>query len=71
MEERKRDGPREKCLLRQAKHDRRVLANGVQHDRLLKLRSDLAEDVDALGLEVLEVAQAGCGERLLFKVFDG
>ena len=70
MQERKRDGSREKGFLRQAKHDRGVFADRVQHDRLLKFRSNLAEDVDALGFETLEMAQSGRGECRLFGLLD-
>ena len=44
-------------LLRQPQHDGGVFADGVEHHRVLELGGDLAEDVDALGLEKLDVVQ--------------
>ena len=41
----------------QADHDRAVLADRIEHDRVLKLGRHLADDVDALGLELLEVGE--------------
>ena len=38
-------------LLREPQHDRRVLADRIEHDRPLELGHDLPDDVDALGLE--------------------
>ena len=58
VEERERDGRRVEGLLRKAQHDGGVFADGVEHHRVLKLGDDLAEDVDALGLEQLDVTQA-------------
>ena len=48
---------REEGLLREAHHDGRVLANRVEHDRVFKLGGHLADDVDALGLELTEVGE--------------
>jgi hypothetical protein len=62
MEEREGDGAGEEGLLREAQHDGGVLADGVEHDRVLELRGDFAEDLDALGLEEFEVAEAGGGD---------
>ena len=45
-------------LLRQAEQDRRVLADRVEHHRPLELGDDLAQDVDALGLERAQVVEA-------------
>ena len=36
----------------------RVLADAVEHDRLLEFRDHLTDDVDALGFELLEVGKA-------------
>ncbi len=44
-------------LLGQPDHDGGILADRVEHDRLLELRDDLAEDVNALGFELLEVGE--------------
>ena len=49
-------GPGIEGLLRQAQHDGGILADGVEHHRVLELGRDLADDVDALGLEQLEMA---------------
>ena len=38
-------------------HDRAVLADRVEHHGVLALGDGLAQDVDALGLEALEVGQ--------------
>src|SRR5262249_15150236 len=43
-------------------HHRAVLADGVEHDRPLALSDDLAEDVDALGFELLQMGQ--CRHRV-------
>ena len=43
-------------LLRQPQHDGGVLADRVEHHRPLELGGDLADDVDALGLEGFQVA---------------
>ena len=61
MQERKRNGPGIEGLLRQPQHDGRVLADGVEHHRLLKLGRHFAEDVDALRLQHLEMAQLRSG----------
>ena len=66
MQQREGDGAGEESLLRQAKHDGGVFADGVEHHRLLELGGDLAEDVDALGLEELQMAEAG-RERTLVR----
>ncbi len=55
VQERERRLARGESLQRQLEHDRAVLADRVQHHRLLGLRGDLAHDVDALGLEPLQV----------------
>ena len=39
----------------------RVLADRIEHHRVLELGDDLAEDVDALGLELAQVRQAAGG----------
>src|SRR5262249_38046715 len=44
-------------LLRQAQHDGGVLADRVEHHRPLELGGDLADDVDALGLEQFQMGQ--------------
>ena len=44
-------------LLRQPQHDGGVLADRVEHHRPLELGGDLADDVDALGLEYFQMGQ--------------
>ena len=44
-------------LLRQPDHDRGVLADRIEEHRVLELGDDLAQDVDALGLELAQVRQ--------------
>ena len=45
-------------LHREVQHHRAVLADRIQHHRLVALRNDLAHDVDALGLQPLKMGQA-------------
>ncbi len=47
-----------KRLLRQAQHDGRIFADGVEHHGPLKLGGHFANDVNALGLEETKMAQA-------------
>jgi hypothetical protein len=47
-----------KGFLREAEHHGGVFTDGVEHYRVLKLRGDLAEDVNALSLEELDVIKA-------------
>ena len=42
-------------LLRQAQHDGRVLADGVEHHRAFKFGGNFAHDVNALGFEQAEI----------------
>ena len=49
-------------LLRQAQHDGGVLADGIEHHRALALGDHLAEDVDGLGLQALQVGEHGGGQ---------
>ena len=58
MEQRERQAAGVERLHRQAHHHRRVLADRVEHHRVLELGRDLANDVDALGFELPEVGQA-------------
>jgi hypothetical protein len=44
-------------LAREVQHHRAVLADGIEHHGLLGFRHDLAHDVNALGLEPLEMGQ--------------
>ena len=38
-------------------HDRRIFADGVQHDRVIKLRRHLTKDMHALSLKALEMRE--------------
>jgi hypothetical protein len=42
-----------------------VFANGIQHYRILKFGNDLANDVDALGLQLFEMREIVCGHRFI------
>ena len=59
--QRERDLRRAEGLLRQAQHDDRVLAAREQQDGLLELGGDLTDDVDRLGLELVQLAQLVVG----------
>src|SRR6202041_3333549 len=48
-----------KGLARQMQHHRAVLAHRIQHDRLFTLRDHFAENVNALGLESLQIIERG------------
>jgi hypothetical protein len=58
VKEREGEAPRRERLLRESDEHRRILPDRIEQDRLLKLGRDLAEDVDALGLELTEMSQA-------------
>ena len=49
----------EEGLLGEPQHDGGVFADRIEHDRIFELGGDLAQDVDALGLQQLQVAEAG------------
>ena len=58
-------GAGEERLLRQMQHHRRILADRIEHHRPLRLGDRLAQDVDALGLEPVEMGQLPhCGQAL-------
>ena len=57
VQERERRRRRRERLLGQAEHDRAVLADRVEHHRVLGGGDDLAHDVDRLGLEPLEMCE--------------
>ena len=57
VHQRKRRLGRIERLLGKPHHDRRVLADRVEHDRVFELGGHLADDVDALGFELFEVGQ--------------
>ena len=50
-------------LLGQPEHDRRVLADRVEHHGVLELRNHLSEDMDALGLQLLQMCQVIAGHE--------
>ncbi len=62
-------GAGKKALRRQVQHHRAVLADRIEHHRTLGLGDDLAQDVDALRLELLEMGQAA-REELDWRVHD-
>ena len=47
----KRNLAREKGLLGQPHHDGRILANRIQHDRILEFGRNFANDLNALSFE--------------------
>ena len=55
MEERKGRGRRIKGLAREVQHHRAVLADRIEHHRLGRLGDELAQDMDALGFQPLQV----------------
>jgi len=57
VEDLERDLGRRERLLGEAQHDSGVLADGVEHHGPLELRGDLTDDVDALLLQLLQVAE--------------
>jgi hypothetical protein len=59
MKQRERQPARMKGLARQMQHHRRVLADGIEHDRLGAFGRDLADDVDRFGLELVEMGEGG------------
>ena len=70
IEERKRKPARRERLARQMQHHRRVLADRIQHDRPLRGRRHLANDVDRLGLERLEMGQRFHGRRRVARIHE-
>ncbi len=63
MHERKRRAPRRERLECQMRHHTGVFSDGVQHHRILELRSGFADDVDALRLQLLEMCERSSIER--------
>src|SRR5690606_25614178 len=57
MHQGKRQAAWIKCLQCQVKHDRGVLAYGVQHHWVAELGGDFTDDMDALCFQLLEVGQ--------------
>ena len=66
----KRRRGRVKGLAGQVQHDRRILADGVEHHRVVEFGHHFADDVDAFGFQLLQVGQifahlcismCGCG----------
>jgi hypothetical protein len=58
MEERKGRGRGVEGLLRQVQHHGGILADRIEHHRLFSLGDDLAHDVDAFGLQPLQMGEA-------------
>ena len=63
VHDRERELARPERLLGEAEQDDRVLAAGEEQHRPLELGGDLAEDVDGLGLELVEVRHGREGAR--------
>ena len=61
VHDRERERRRPERLLGEPQQHDRVLAAGEQQHGLLELGGDLADDVDRLGLQHLEVGGRGCG----------
>ena len=57
MHQREGRGRRVESFLGKVQHDGAVLADRIEHHRSVRLGGDFAHDVDALGLEPLEVSQ--------------
>src|SRR5581483_3889441 len=57
VEERERRRRGMEGLAREVQHDRAVLADRVEHHRVLRLGDDLAHDVDRLRLEPLQMSE--------------
>ena len=57
VQERERRRRREEGLLRDVQHDRAVLAHRVEHHRVVGLGDRLPHDVNAFGLEPLQVSE--------------
>ena len=55
VQQREWQWPWEEGLPGEMQHDRRILADRVQHDRLGESRRDLAHDEDGLSFEALEM----------------
>jgi hypothetical protein len=64
MQQRERRRGRVEGLLGQMQHRGRILADGVQHHRSLALGHHLAQDVDAFGLQALQMRQSH-GRKIL------
>jgi hypothetical protein len=55
---------RKEGLERQVQHDGAVFSDRIEHDRPLRLRHNLAQNVNALGFKPLKVRQSGgCGSE--------
>ena len=59
LQQRERRLPGRKRLAREMQHHRAILAHRIQHDRLFTLRSHFAKNVNALGLEALQIVERG------------
>jgi hypothetical protein len=57
VHDRKRQLARKESLARQMQHHGRILADRVQHHRIIKLGGDLADDVDAFRLQLFQMRQ--------------
>ena len=51
VQQRERNLAREKCLLRQPHHHRRIFTDRIKHHRILEFGGHFANNLDALGFE--------------------
>ena len=63
VQERERDLGRIKCLAGQVHHHARVFADAVEHDRIVELGRDFANDVDALRFELTQVGELASADE--------
>jgi len=63
VQERERRLSRPERFLRKVQHHRAILVDGIEHRRLAELRGDFAHDVDALRLELGEMARLRSSRR--------
>ena len=64
VHERKRRRTGIKGLSRQMQHDRGILANGIEHNRVLSMRNHFPDDVDTLGFQSVQVSHYQAGIRI-------
>ena len=53
----------------QVQHHRAVLADRIEHHRLFALGDHLPHDLDALGLQALEVGQGAMAQHVVHAIF--
>ena len=71
VHQRERNFSGRKGFLGQTHHYRRVLTYGIKHHRIFKLGGHLTDDVDGLGLELLQMTQTiFCHNQYYLLLFD-